>query len=187
MRTFLFEPNPRPLPPGERAAVLANPGRRHRAVPPGGQRTPVPQLRRPARHAPAPRRAVPRVRAHPGPGRPGLDPHDRRHPATHRHDLPGITRDSLITLARDLGHTVHEEPYAIDRWQADADSGRLTEAFACGTAAVVTPIGAVKGRDRAFTIGDGGPGQVARRLRSALLDIQTGRAPDRHGWLDRLP
>ncbi len=100
--------------------------------------------------------------------------------------LPGITRDSLITLARDLGLTVREEPYAIDQWQADAESGRLTEAFACGTAAVVTPIGKVKGRTRNFTIGDGGAGPVAGRLKAALLDIQNGRAPDRHGWLDRL-
>ena len=100
--------------------------------------------------------------------------------------LPGITRDSLITLARDLGLTVREEPYAIDQWQADAQSGRLTEAFACGTAAVVTPIGKVKGRKYGFTIGDGGAGPVASRLTAALLDIQNGRAADRHGWLDRL-
>lgn len=100
--------------------------------------------------------------------------------------LPGITRDSLMTLARDLGLTVREEPYAIDQWQADAGSGRLREAFACGTAAVVTPIGKVKGRNRNFTIGDGGPGTVTGRLKAALLDIQNGRAPDQHGWLDRL-
>ncbi|PST26913.1 branched-chain amino acid aminotransferase [Mesorhizobium plurifarium] len=100
--------------------------------------------------------------------------------------LPGITRDSLITLARDMGLTVREEPYAIDQWQADAESGRLTEAFACGTAAVVTPIGKVKGREHSFTIGDGGAGPIASRLKAALLDIQNGRAPDPHGWLDRL-
>ncbi|AWI59639.1 branched-chain amino acid aminotransferase [Sinorhizobium fredii] len=100
--------------------------------------------------------------------------------------LPGITRDSLITLGRDLGLTVREEPYSIDQWQADAESGRLTEAFACGTAAVVTPIGKVKGRTRNVTIGDGGAGPVAARLKAALLDIQNGRAPDPHGWLDRL-
>lgn len=100
--------------------------------------------------------------------------------------LPGITRDSLITLARDLGLTVREEPYAIDRWEADAKSGRLTEAFACGTAAVVTPIGKVKGRKYNFTIGSGGAGQVTGKLKAALLDIQNGRAPDPHGWVDRL-
>ncbi|MFB9122001.1 branched chain amino acid aminotransferase, partial [Paraburkholderia dipogonis] len=54
------------------------------------------------------------------------------------------------------------------------------------TAAVVTSIGRVKGRKHEFTIGDGGAGQVTGRLRTALLDIQNGRAPDHHGWLDRL-
>ncbi|SDP06673.1 branched-chain amino acid aminotransferase [Ralstonia sp. 25mfcol4.1] len=100
--------------------------------------------------------------------------------------LPGITRDSLITLARDFGLTVREEPYAIDQWQADAQSGRLREAFACGTAAVVTPIGKVKGRAYNFTIGDGGAGEVTTRLKGALVDLQQGRAADPHGWLDRL-
>jgi branched-chain amino acid aminotransferase len=100
--------------------------------------------------------------------------------------LPGITRDSLIVLARDMGLTVREEPYAMDQWQADARSGRLREAFACGTAAVVTPIGKVKGRKHNFTIGDGGAGPVTGRLKAALLDIQQGRAPDPHGWMDRL-
>jgi branched-chain amino acid aminotransferase len=100
--------------------------------------------------------------------------------------LPGITRDSLITLARDMGLTVREEPYSIDQWQADAQSGRLREAFACGTAAVVTPIGTVKGRKHNFTIGDGGAGSVTTRLKTALVDLQQGRAPDPHGWLDRL-
>ncbi|MGC7974445.1 aminotransferase class IV, partial [Salmonella enterica] len=64
--------------------------------------------------------------------------------------LPGITRDSLLTLARDMGLNVREEPYAIDQCRADAQSGRLLEAFACGTAAVVTPIGTMKMRDGAF-------------------------------------
>lgn len=100
--------------------------------------------------------------------------------------LPGITRDSLIILARELGLTVREEPYAIEQWQADAASGRLREAFACGTAAVVTPIGKLKGSKRSFTIGDGGAGPVTTRLKTALLDIQNGRAPDTHGWLERL-
>ena len=100
--------------------------------------------------------------------------------------LPGITRDSLITLARDMGLTVREEPYSIDQWQADAKSGKLTESFACGTAAVVTPIGHVKGRKHAFTIGDGKPGAVTERLKAALQDIQRGRAEDKHGWLHKL-
>ncbi len=100
--------------------------------------------------------------------------------------LPGITRDSLLTLARDRGLTVREEPYAIDQWAADAASGRLREAFACGTAAVVTPVGRVKGDGLDFTIGNGGPGAVSGELRQALVDIQRGRAPDPHDWIERL-
>ena len=100
--------------------------------------------------------------------------------------LPGVTRDSLITLARDLGLTVKEEPYSIDQWQKDATSGRLREAFACGTAAVITPIATVKGRKYGFTMGDGSAGPVALRLKKALLDLQTGRAPDPHGWVDKV-
>lgn len=97
--------------------------------------------------------------------------------------LPGITRDSLLTLARDQGMTVREEPYAIDQWRTDAASGRLREAFACGTAAVVTPIGTVRDRNGEFTIGEGGAGPVTAALLTALVDIQRGRAPDAHGWV----
>jgi branched-chain amino acid aminotransferase len=98
--------------------------------------------------------------------------------------LHGVTRDSLIRLARDAGRTVREEDYSIEQWRADAQSGRLTEAFACGTAAVVTPIGRVKGRDGEFTIGGGGAGPVTLGLRSALVDIQRGAAPDPYGWIE---
>ena len=100
--------------------------------------------------------------------------------------LPGITRDSLIVLARDHGITVREEPYSIDQWKADAASGRLTEAFACGTAAVVTPIGKVRGKGFDAVIGSGEAGPVTTRLKTALLDIQNGRAEDKHGWLQRV-
>lgn len=100
--------------------------------------------------------------------------------------LPGITRDSLITLARDRGLVVREAPYAIDQAQADARSGRLVEAFACGTAAVVTSIGSMTLGDDRFTIGSGGPGQVTGALRSALVDLQLGHAPDPYGWHVRL-
>jgi branched-chain amino acid aminotransferase len=97
--------------------------------------------------------------------------------------LPGITRDSILTIARDAGLTVREEPYGIDQWRADATSGRLTEAFACGTAAVVTPIGSVKAQAGGFQIGGGGTGQTTQRMLDTLTDIQRGRAPDPHGWM----
>jgi branched-chain amino acid aminotransferase len=97
--------------------------------------------------------------------------------------LPGITRDSILALARDEGLRVREEQYTIDDWRADAESGALVEAFACGTAAVVTPIGKVAGPDYAFTIGGGGTGQTTERMLRRLTDIQFGRVPDPHGWL----
>ncbi len=100
--------------------------------------------------------------------------------------LPGITRDSILTLARDAGLSVREERYAIDQWRGDAASGRLVEAFACGTAAVVTPVGSVTGADYSFTIGGGEPGQTTMRLKQRLVDIQQGNAPDPHGWVHRI-
>jgi len=99
--------------------------------------------------------------------------------------LPGITRDSLLTLGADLGYRMREEPYSYEQWKADAASGRLREAFACGTAAVITPIGAVRSTDGEFTIGDG-TGEVSSRLRAALVDIQRGRAEDHRGWVHRV-
>ncbi|BBC72373.1 branched chain amino acid aminotransferase [Altererythrobacter sp. B11] len=100
--------------------------------------------------------------------------------------LPGITRDSLLTLAREEGLTVREERYSLDQWRSDAESGRLVETFACGTAAVVTPVGRVAGHDGEFTIGSGGPGQMTSRLRERLVAIQRGTAEDKHGWVMRL-
>ena len=101
--------------------------------------------------------------------------------------LAGITRDSLMTLARDDGLTVKEERYSLDQWRADAHSGRLVECFACGTAAVVTPVGRVTDPvEGEFVIGSGGPGQLTQRLKDRLVSIQRGTAPDPHGWVMRL-
>ncbi|MBF5089776.1 branched-chain amino acid aminotransferase [Novosphingobium sp. NBM11] len=100
--------------------------------------------------------------------------------------LPGITRESLIRLAQEEGLTVREGRYSLDQWKADAASGRLVETFACGTAAVVTPVGRVSGHDGAFTIGSGGPGQLTQKLRQKLVAIQRGDAPDTHGWVKRI-
>jgi len=100
--------------------------------------------------------------------------------------LPGITRDSLLTLAREEGLTVTEGRYSIDQWREDAKSGRLVETFACGTAAVVTPVGKVSGRDGEFTVGSGGPGQLTQKLKSRLVAIQRGQEADTHGWIRKI-
>ena len=100
--------------------------------------------------------------------------------------LPGITRDSLMTLLRDEGLTVREEPYSIDQWRADAHSGRLVETMACGTAAVVTPVGTVLDPEGEFTIGGGGTGQLTQKMREILTGIQMGRRPDPHGWVEKI-
>jgi branched-chain amino acid aminotransferase len=97
--------------------------------------------------------------------------------------LPGITRDSIIALARDAGVTVREELYSFEQWRADAASGKLKEAFACGTAAVISPIGKVRATGGDFLINGGEAGPVAMGLRKQLVDIQYGRAPDPHGWI----
>lgn len=97
--------------------------------------------------------------------------------------LEGVTRSCLIELARERGHEVVERRYSIDEWRADAQSGDLVEVFACGTAAVIVPVGTLKwrGGEVSMTGGD-----IAGDLRSALLDIQYGRATDTHGWMHRL-
>ncbi|MEU7427181.1 MULTISPECIES: branched-chain amino acid aminotransferase [unclassified Streptomyces] len=97
--------------------------------------------------------------------------------------LEGITRDSLLQVARDLGYTAEEGVITLDQWRADAASGALTEVFACGTAAVVTPIGHVKTKTDGWTHGDGNPGEVTLRLREALLGLQRGMTEDKHGWM----
>jgi len=100
--------------------------------------------------------------------------------------LPGITRASLLELGRELGFAVEERKVSLDEWRTSAASGRMTEAFACGTAAVITPIGQIRSRSGGWQMGDGTSGPVSLRLRDALLDIQHGVAPDTHGWMHRL-
>ena len=100
--------------------------------------------------------------------------------------LPGITRDSIIALSRDAGKRVREEPYSIEQWRADAASGKLKEAFACGTAAVISPIGKVCSASGDFLIAGGVAGPVAMGLRKKLVDIQYGRAPDPHEWVRKV-
>jgi len=100
--------------------------------------------------------------------------------------LPGITRDSIIALAKASGVRVREEGYTIDQWRADAAGGKLKEAFACGTAAVISPIGKVRSASGDFLISGGVAGPVAMGLRKKLVDIQYGRAPDPHEWVRKV-
>ncbi|RKN09424.1 branched-chain amino acid aminotransferase [Streptomyces radicis] len=100
--------------------------------------------------------------------------------------LPGITRDSLLTIARDLGHPVDEVRISTDEWRRGNEDGAISEVFACGTAAVITPVGSVKSSDAAWLVADGQPGSVTMRLREELLGIQTGRVEDRHGWMHHI-
>jgi branched-chain amino acid aminotransferase len=97
--------------------------------------------------------------------------------------LPGITRDSVITLAREQGRVVEERPVSFDEWRTGTASGEITEAFACGTAAVITPIGTVRFAGGEFTMPNEGNGPVAAELRQSLVDIQRGRVADTHGWV----
>lgn len=97
--------------------------------------------------------------------------------------LAGITRDSLLQLAEDRGHTVERRPVSLREWRDGVASGDIIEVFACGTAAVVTPIGTLVTAE----FEDEQPtGDLALSLREELTDIQYGRATDKHGWLYRL-
>jgi branched-chain amino acid aminotransferase len=100
--------------------------------------------------------------------------------------LPGITRDSLLRLAPELGIEAVADRISIDQWQERCASGELTETFACGTAAVITPVGRVKGKSAGWLVGDGTPGPVTMRLREELIGIQYGRLPDPFNWLHKV-
>ena len=100
--------------------------------------------------------------------------------------LPGITRDSVIQLAGRAGRRVEERAVSFDEWRDGAASGRIREVFACGTAAVITPIGTVRHPGGEFQVADGGSGEVTTALRGELVDIQRGRAEDPFGWVHRV-
>jgi branched-chain amino acid aminotransferase len=97
--------------------------------------------------------------------------------------LHGMTRDSLLKLAPDLGIPAFERRVSVADWRDGCASGEITEAFACGTAAVITPIGGVRGEHADWIVGDGKAGQVTSMLKDELVGIQYGRKPDRYGWM----
>ena len=100
--------------------------------------------------------------------------------------LPGITREALLTLAPELGIPAEEGRISLEQWRAGCESGQITEVFACGTAAVVSPLGLVRGASACWTVGDGTPGPVTARLKEQLLGIQFGSLPDPHGWIHKI-
>ncbi|WP_078312627.1 MULTISPECIES: branched-chain amino acid aminotransferase [unclassified Mycobacterium] len=100
--------------------------------------------------------------------------------------LPGVTRKSLLQLASDAGFAIEERKIDVDELEKKAASGEITEVFACGTAAVITPVGRVKHSSGEFPIGDGEPGEVTMALRDTLTGIQRGTFADTHGWITKL-
>lgn len=101
--------------------------------------------------------------------------------------LPGVTRDSLLRLAPSLGLDAEERPVSVRQWRELCASATMTEAFACGTAAVVAPIGRVRGSGgKDWMVGDGEPGPITLRLREELLGIQHGRLPDPDSWIHKV-
>jgi branched-chain amino acid aminotransferase len=100
--------------------------------------------------------------------------------------LPGITRDSILTFASEHGYGVEERRISTEEWGRDLESGALTEVFACGTAAVVTPVGLVKFEGGSWSIHGGEPGPVSTRVRESLMAIQHGTSPDTRGWMHRV-
>lgn len=96
--------------------------------------------------------------------------------------LPGVTRSSVIELARGEGRDVQERGVGIEEWRDGARSGRIAEAFSAGTAAVITPIGTLKWAGGEVTAGDGTAGPTTTALRRTLMDLQYGRGPDPYGW-----
>jgi branched-chain amino acid aminotransferase len=100
--------------------------------------------------------------------------------------LEGITRSAILELAKELGLDVEERRVSIDEWRDGVASGEITEVFACGTAAVITPVGRLIWEDGEIDHAGAENGEVTMRIRRALVDIQYGRAEDTHGWMRRL-
>jgi branched-chain amino acid aminotransferase len=97
-----------------------------------------------------------------------------------------VTRESILILAPDLGIQASEGAISVTDWRQGCESGVITEVFACGTAATVTPVGGVRSREADWIIGGGQPGPVTMRLREQLLGIQFGHLPDPHGWVHKI-
>ena len=100
--------------------------------------------------------------------------------------LPGITRDSILSVAKDLGYKTEEVMLSIDDWRDGVASGEISEIFACGTAAVVSPVGVAKSTMGTWVTGDGQPGVITMQIRNHLLAIQHGTTADTHKWTHKV-
>jgi len=100
--------------------------------------------------------------------------------------LEGVTRSSVITLLTESGRTVSERDVTLEELREGIESGDICEVFACGTAAVVTPLGSLKSPTFDVVVGDGSAGRVTMGIRETLTDIYYGRADDAHGWMRRI-
>lgn len=100
--------------------------------------------------------------------------------------LPGITRDSVITLLRDMGYRLKEERVSIDDLFRHHDNGRLLECFGTGTAATVSHVGRIRYRDRTMTLPPVEKRPIGPAVREKLLAVMTGREPDPRGWIERV-
>ncbi|GAB1815569.1 branched-chain amino acid aminotransferase [Mycobacterium sp. MUNTM1] len=100
--------------------------------------------------------------------------------------LPGVTRDSLLKIAADCGLAIEERRIDVAEWRKEVAAGEITEVFACGTAAVVTPVSRVKHHGGEFPIADGRPGEITRQMRKRLTGIQQGKCADKNQWMLRL-
>ncbi|WP_028938458.1 branched-chain amino acid aminotransferase [Pseudonocardia spinosispora] len=100
--------------------------------------------------------------------------------------LPGVTRDSVLTLAKELGLQVVERKVSAQEWLDGAADGTITEVFGSGTAVVISPISGLKHAGGSVRIGDGTAGPVTLRLRELLTNIQRGASPDPHNWMHKL-
>jgi branched-chain amino acid aminotransferase len=105
-------------------------------------------------------------------------------PALNGSILPGVTRDSVIALARHWGMKASERRIGIDEVMAAHADGRLNEIFGAGTAAVISPVGELKYGDTVLAVGDGKVGPISQRLYKELMAIQYGQAPDPMGWVE---
>jgi branched-chain amino acid aminotransferase len=97
--------------------------------------------------------------------------------------LSGITRDSVLTLTRDMGINVSERQVSIDEVIAGIESGKVTEMFGCGTAAIIAPVGSLWYKKNSYTVADGKTGALTQHLFDELTGIQSGERFDPYGWV----